>query len=41
MLIFETAGVTILTSMIAATAVAIRVHNLSGNDDKETKEASE
>ena len=41
MMIFETAGVTILTAMIAATAVAIPVYSLSGNGGKETKETSE
>ncbi|MDR5884953.1 NADH-quinone oxidoreductase subunit J [Vreelandella janggokensis] len=38
MMIFETAGITILTAMIAATAVAIPVQNLAS---KRAKEASE
>lgn len=38
MMIFETAGITILTAMIAATAVAIPVKNLAGKDDKEASE---
>ncbi|PAU77031.1 hypothetical protein CK501_15030 [Halovibrio salipaludis] len=38
MLIFETAGVTILTAMIAATAVAIPVQNLASKDDKEVSQ---
>lgn len=38
MMIFETAGVTILTAMIAATAVAIPVHTLAGNGDKGASE---
>ncbi|MDI5889558.1 NADH-quinone oxidoreductase subunit J [Halomonas rhizosphaerae] len=42
MLIFETAAVTILTAMIAATAVAIPVHEPARNDgkDENDKEAS-
>jgi NADH:ubiquinone oxidoreductase subunit 6 (subunit J) len=38
MMIFETAGITILTAMIAATAVAISVKNLASKDDKEASE---
>lgn len=38
MMIFETAGVTILTAMIAATAVAIPVQRLADNGDKEVSE---
>ena len=38
MMIFETAGITILTAMIAATAVEIPVQNLSSKDDKEASE---
>jgi NADH-quinone oxidoreductase subunit J len=38
MLVFETAAVTILTAMIAATAVAIPVHTLAKNGDKEASE---
>ena len=38
MLIFETAGITILTAMIAATAVAIPVQTLGNGGDKEDSE---
>jgi NADH:ubiquinone oxidoreductase subunit 6 (subunit J) len=38
MLIFETAGITILTAMIAATAVAIPVQTLANGGDKEDSE---
>ena len=38
MMIFETAGITILTAMIAATAVAIPVKNLASKDNKEASE---
>lgn len=38
MMIFETAGITILTAMIAATAVAIPVQNLASKNDKESSE---
>ena len=38
MMIFETAGITILTAMIAATAVAIPVINMASKDDKEAPE---
>ncbi|MEX1198269.1 MAG: NADH-quinone oxidoreductase subunit J [Pseudohongiellaceae bacterium] len=38
MLIFETAAVTILTAMIAATAVAIPAHTLADNGNKEVSE---
>ena len=38
MLIFETAGITILTAMIAATAVAIPVQTLASSGDKEDSE---
>ena len=38
MMIFQTAGITILTAMIAATAVAIPVKNLAGKEDKEASE---
>ena len=38
MMIFETAGITILTAMIAATAVAIPVQNLASKIAKESSE---
>jgi len=38
MLIFETAGITILTAMIAATAVAIPVQTTANSADKEDTE---
>ena len=38
MMIFETAGITILTAMIAATAVAIPTRNLASNGDKGVSE---
>jgi NADH:ubiquinone oxidoreductase subunit 6 (subunit J) len=38
MMIFETAAITILTAMIAATAVAIPVINMASKDDKEAPE---
>ncbi len=38
MLIFETAAITILTAMIAATAVARQVKDLSSKDGKEASE---
>ena len=38
MMIFETAGITILTAMIAATAVSIPVKKLASKDGKEASE---